>query len=320
MKRLLVFAAIVFFLLALSPAPAVQIPPTPAPVSAATRPTSNRVLIISVDGLRPDLLLRAQAPNLRRLLDESSFTLWARTTAQSITLPSHTSMLTGVTPNVHQVFWNQDLPFSEPVYPAVPTLFELAHNAGYSTALIAGKSKFQHLAKPGTLDEVRITASDDDTVSKDALEVFRKRRPEVMFVHFPGTDNVGHAKGWGSPEQLVAVANADRHIGLILAELDAAGLDESTYIIISADHGGAGLNHGPDDPRSRTIPWIFRGPGVRKGYDLARVAALNVNTEDTFATACHVLKIPLPPKTEGRPVLPAFVDLDLLKPAGEAGK
>jgi len=32
-------------------------------------------------------------------------------------------MLTGVTPHKHGIEWNRDLPFSEPVYPLVPTIF-----------------------------------------------------------------------------------------------------------------------------------------------------------------------------------------------------
>src|SRR4051794_27495970 len=68
------------------------------PMKPATRPVRqiNRALIISVDGLRPDLLARAYAPNIRGLMNAGSFSLWARTTAVAVTLPSHVSMLTGV--------------------------------------------------------------------------------------------------------------------------------------------------------------------------------------------------------------------------------
>lgn len=101
--------------------------PAPAPS------TDHRVLIISVDGLRPDLLLRSKTPVLQKLMDQGSYTCWAQTTAVSVTLPSHVSMLTGVKPQIHQIEWNHDIPLSSPVYPKVPTLFELAKHAGYST-------------------------------------------------------------------------------------------------------------------------------------------------------------------------------------------
>src|SRR5690349_16024485 len=94
--------------------------PTTRPVDAI-----DRVLVISVDGLRPDLLARAYTPNLHALMQAGSFTLWARTTAVSVTLPSHVSMLTGVTPQRHEIDWNRDLPLSKPVYPRGSTLFDL---------------------------------------------------------------------------------------------------------------------------------------------------------------------------------------------------
>src|SRR3954469_13022041 len=102
-----------------------------------------RVLIISIDGLRPDLLIRGDTPVIHKLLDEGCYTFWARTAPASTTLPAHVSMLTGVTPEVHGIMWHADLPLSRPVYPAAPTLFEMAKRRGYKTAIAAGKSKFE---------------------------------------------------------------------------------------------------------------------------------------------------------------------------------
>ena len=273
------------------------------------------MLVISIDGGRPDLLLRAGMPNLRRLMREGSYSMWAKTTAQAITLPLHVSMLTGVSPNVHQIFWNTDLPLKEMVYPKAATLFEVAKKAGYSTALVAGKSKFAHLNKPGAIDHPWITtddATDNASVTREAVRILKDNKPTVMFVHFPETDNVGHALGWGTDEQIACFERTDADIGELLRAMEETGVAGSTFIILSADHGGQGRVHGPDDVRSRTIPWIIRGPGVRATYDLARVVSLEIRTEDTFATACEVLKIPAG-KVEGKPVTAAMKEGELLK-------
>jgi arylsulfatase A-like enzyme len=269
------------------------------------------VLIISIDGLRPDLLIRARTPYLRELIDSGSFSFWARTTPHSITLPSHVSMLTGVVPRRHEIEWNKDLPLREPVYPSVPTLFELAKKAGYSTALAAGKSKFDAVCKPGTVDHVylpeRVQCEDAD-VAAAASEMVAKHKPQVMFVHLPSVDNVGHAKGWGTPEQLAAVEVADAAVGGLLRSLADAKLRDQTTIIVTADHGGAGKTHLADDPRARHIPWIATGPGIRRNLDLTTHLELVINTEDTFATACHVLGLaPAAGKRpDGKPVLQAL--------------
>jgi arylsulfatase A-like enzyme len=277
---------------------------------------AKRAIIISVDGLRPDVLLRADAPHIRQMMRDGSFTFWARSTAVSITLPTHVSMLTGVEPQVHGIHWNGGLPLAEPVYPRVSTIFELAKKAGYTTGAVTGKSKFDVLAKPGTIDHAYWpdeAKSDDADVAANAQQMLRSHRPDVFLVHFPGVDNVGHKIGWGTPEQLAAVAEADAAVGALRATLNELKLADETLIILTADHGGAGRTHGADDFRSRHIPWITVGPGVRKNYDLTMNRELVVETYDTFATACAMLDIPVGGKRSGRFVEDILEKRELLK-------
>lgn len=272
-------------------------------------PAIERVLIVSIDGLRPDRLLLAHTPVLHGLIQTGAYTMWAQTTAVSITLPSHVSMLTGVIPRKHKIEWNMDLPLAEPVYPAYPTVFELAKKWHYTTALITGKSKFGPLTKPGTLDHLSMPAHDlevDEPVADEAVKIIRAHRPELAFVHFPAVDKRGHKFGWGSREQLAAIEAADACLGRVLAAYDEAGLRAHTLVIVSADHGGGGLTHGAEDPRSRYIPWIANGPGVKPNFDLTQHLDLVVRTEDTCATACYVLGLGQFPYFDGKPELLAF--------------
>src|SRR5687768_4085146 len=54
---------------------------------------SEHVVIISLDGLRPDAIDKFGARTLQRLMREGTYTLNAQTILPSKTLPSHTSML-----------------------------------------------------------------------------------------------------------------------------------------------------------------------------------------------------------------------------------
>jgi len=272
-------------------------------------PQISKIVIISVDGLRPDLALRGNTPNIHALMNIGSYTFWARTTAESITLPSHTSMLTGVTPVKHGIQWNSDLPLKHPVYPMFPTIFELAHQAGYTTAMAAGKPKFINLAKPKTLNWLYIPASQTDedlNVAAQAVAIILAHQPDLLFIHFPSVDAAGHNYGWASPQQMNAIAEADESIGLILWALDQRHLRQNTFILVTSDHGGAGLSHGPDDPRSRNIPWLTTGPKIRPALDLTTYPDLVINTEDTFSTAAYLLGIPIVKKVDGKPVLEIF--------------
>lgn len=272
-------------------------------------PAVEHVVILIVDGLRPDVLLLSDTPTLHGMVRGGAYTMWARTTDVAITLPSCTSMLTGVKPAKHGVSWNTSQPASGQLYPAVPTVLGMATEAGYVTALVAGKSKFSALAKPGTVSHVFVPETSkcsDEQVAAEAVKIIEAHRPALMCIHFPDNDAAGHAKGWGSPEQFAQLVKTDAQIALVFAALDRAGIRGSTVVLLSADHGGAGKGHGADDMRSRHIPWVVAGAGVKPGYDLTQDAKLQVNTEDTGATVCWLLGLPLPAYFDGKPVMAAW--------------
>lgn len=301
---LVLLAACAWVLAPIARAEDPQTQPTTAP---AARPNAraSRVLIISVDGLRPDMMLRAHTPNMHYLFETGCYSFWARTTALAITLPSHTSMLTGVIPRRHEIEWNKDLPLLHPVYPKYPTLFQVARRAGYTTAMVAGKSKFEMLAVPDSLNWQWIAPTEkaeDAEVTEHAVQIILQHRPEVMFVHLPSTDNMGHKAGWGTSEQARTIEGADECIGRVLGALEDAKVLGDTIVIVTSDHGGAGKTHTPDDARCRHIPWIVKGPGIRKGVDLTTYPKLVIDTEDTFATACYLLGVQHAPDIDGKPI------------------
>ena len=66
---------------------------------------------ISLDGLRPDYVLQADAhglkiPHLRRILREGAHASGARGVLPTVTYPSHTTIVTGVWPAKHGIYTN----------------------------------------------------------------------------------------------------------------------------------------------------------------------------------------------------------------------
>lgn len=274
-------------------------PPPAAPVAA--EPEIQHVLIISIDGLRPDALFLAEAPRLDDLITRGAYSPDAQTISVSVTLPSHASMLSGMPPEKHGIKWG--LPYIG--WPGMngPTLFSVAHDAGLSTAMIFGKDKLNYIAIPNSVDQIIGQDGVHDPEIKDqALKVIGAGLPHVLFIHFPDVDRVGHKYGWMSDNQLYAVAYVDGLIGEIVAELEQRGYLERTLLIITADHGGHGFDHGDDSPLDRTIPWLAVGPGVPAGLSLSQ----RIYTYDTAATAAYALDLPLPEIWDGRPVLEIF--------------
>jgi hypothetical protein len=127
-------------------APAFSVHTTLPPRKATTGP-ARQVVIISVDGLRPDAIREARAPALLALMARGATAEHAETIRPSITLPSHTAMLTGLNFPRHGVVWNS----YSPGHIAHSTVFSIAGGAGLSTAMIFAKDKFHYLANPEQL-------------------------------------------------------------------------------------------------------------------------------------------------------------------------
>ncbi|MBZ5636437.1 MAG: ectonucleotide pyrophosphatase/phosphodiesterase [Acidobacteriia bacterium] len=106
------------------------------------------VLLISIDGLRPDYVTHAdehglKIPNLRRMIKEGVFAEGVTGVAPTITYPSHTTLVTGVWPAKHGILSNTTFdPTNENMagwywYASaikVPTLWQATADAGMTTA------------------------------------------------------------------------------------------------------------------------------------------------------------------------------------------
>ncbi|MBI3879475.1 MAG: alkaline phosphatase family protein [Verrucomicrobia bacterium] len=293
-----------------------------AAFTALAERRAEHVFIISIDGGKPAVIQQSAMPVLKKLVAEGAHTWTAQTIYPSKTLPSHTSMLTGVGPDKHMISWNNWLPTNGLV--SVPTVFSEAKHAGLSTGMFVGKEKFRHLALPGTLDifdynkaasgvgvdktmagqalatkEGTVLAK---TVAADVAPFIKEKKPNLCMIHFTDTDNTGHKSGWGSTNQMQAFADTDAALGVVVKAIQDAGIADTSVILISADHGGHDKTHGFNTPDDMTIPWIAWGKGVKKGFAIDAP----VTTYDMAATALWLLDVKRPESFDGQPVATAF--------------
>lgn len=260
----------------------------------------RHVVIVSIDGAKPSVVQRAKMEALNYWIGRGAHTWEAFTVVPSVTLVSHTSMLTGVQPDKHLVDWNDWKPDKGLV--KWPTIFALAKAKGLTTALFAGKEKFKHLNVPGTLDAFAVPEYKALTVAQEAAQCLTRLKPNLCFIHFADPDGAGHKYGWGSPEQIKSLEEADAALALVMRALQEAKLLESTTVIVTSDHGGHEKTHGSTLLDDMQVPWIAFGKGVRPGSQIRG----RVSTCDTAATALWLLGVPLPESMDGRPVKAAF--------------
>jgi len=253
------------------------------------------VVIVSIDGLRPDALSRCDAVNIQALAARGAYTWDARTIMPSNTLPAHVSMLSAYPPEVHRILWDEYRPARGRI--SVPTLFTAVRATGLRSAMVVGKDKFDHFKDTGVVDTYVLAQDDDEVAARAAAEA--QSGFNVMFVHFPDVDLSGHSRNWMSPTYMERVVHADQAVGRLLS-----ALPWWTTVILTADHGGGSRanNHGSPDAMDMTIPWVVSGPGTLRGYRLGSA----VHTTDTAATAAWLLGIELPAGVVGEPVFEAF--------------
>ena len=132
--------------------------------SCAFGATNHHVILITIDGFPAYLLNDPQAPipTLRKLAREGASAEGMQVSNPSVTWPNHTTLVTGVNPERHSVFFNGVLVRPGPGMPVrvdgqrdkvdlvqVPTIFDLLHRAGYRTAGI----NWPCTRNSGTLDD-----------------------------------------------------------------------------------------------------------------------------------------------------------------------
>ena len=274
-------------------------------------PRVRHVFIVSFDQGNADLIKQTEMPVLHKMATEGARTWTAFTVVPSLTLPSHTSMLTGVGPQSHQILWNDYQPTNGLVQ--VPTIFSLAKKQNLKTAMFVGKEKFKHLELPGTIDALVWPHPDNDAISvgKAFAAEFPKNKPNLCFIHFRDPDTAGHAHGTRSPEKIQALKDCDLALKAIKDAVTAAGVLDSSVFILTADHGSHDTKnkdgktvgtHGSADRADVVIPWIVWGKGVRPNFEITAP----VVQYDTAATALWLLRVPVPEDFWGRPVTSAF--------------
>ena len=110
----------------------------------------NSVVVISIDGLKPNYIIEAdkynlKIPNLRRFVKEGVYATGVTGVLPTVTYPSHTTLVTGVSPAKHGILTNSPFdPYSKNMNGwywyaediKVPTLWDIAAKAGLKTASV----------------------------------------------------------------------------------------------------------------------------------------------------------------------------------------
>ncbi|MBR2950112.1 MAG: alkaline phosphatase family protein [Lachnospiraceae bacterium] len=233
----------------------------------------EKVILISIDGMRPDGFLNCGNPFAQEMMKIASYTLNGSTVFPSVTLPCHTSLFHSVTPQRHGITTNLYIPFARPIN----GLFEQIANHGGVSAMYYGWEPLRDVSRPESLKfSAYINAyteeSSDTSLTDMALYRIEKSKPDFVFLYMVETDEKGgHDNGWMTPAYLERISMALDNVKRVY---EACG-DEYT-IIVTADHGGHDRAHGTDLPEDMTIPMFYIGKRFEPGRQLEGISILDI--------------------------------------------
>ncbi|OAX88419.1 phosphodiesterase [Xanthomonas nasturtii] len=264
-RRFAVAAAALALLAACSSQPSSRSAPTAVPTASASASASAKtvsagtphtLLLISIDGLRADMLDRGITPNLSQLAREGVRARWMTPSYPSLTFPNHYTLVTGLRPDHHGIvhnsmrdpalgsFWLSkpeavgDARWwgGEPVWVGVEKAGQHAATWSWpgSEAAIAGvrptrwRHYEEHTGMDARVDEVR-----------GWLAASGAARNRLVTLYFEHVDEAGHDHGPQSREYADSVRAVDAAIGRLLDGMQRDGTRGRTNIIVVSDHGMA---------------------------------------------------------------------------------
>lgn len=272
---------------------------------------ADHVIIIGVDGMSPDGVMKAETPTLDQMMAGGSWSLHARGVLPTTSGANWASILTGAGPEQHGVTSN-DWQVGEFNFPTsvtgsggfFPSIFQIItdQHPDWEVGSIYDWEGFGNLYDHRFVD-YDVHGEGADATTDLAVAYIKEKRPDFLFVHLDLVDHAGHAYGHGTPAYYASVAKADSLIARIRQAVADAGMAEETTILVTSDHGGVGKGHGGESLAELEIPWIAYGKSINRGVELD----LPINTFDTPATIAHLLGVQIPYAWLGRPVAPALL-------------
>ncbi len=246
----------------------------PFSIAAYTQQIQH-VIIVTIDGFRPDFYLDSSwhTPHLKQLMHNGVYAYGVNSVLPSITYPSHTTIVTGVQPAKHGVYYNNFFNPSGKSQPYwydssihVPTLWSVLHQQGKKVAALLwpvsagapvdynipdigslGDSVRNAYSKPaGFVDALKqnvfnnadkIEYGKDYNVARIAAYVIEKAQPALITVHFFSVDHAEHTVGRTGEMVEHAIADADSGVGIIYDAIIKQGIANSTVLIVTGDHG-----------------------------------------------------------------------------------
>lgn len=225
---------------------------------------TQKVLIIGIDGCRPDALFEANTPTLDSLISTGLFSPDALNDDITVSGPGWSAILCGVWSPKHLVTSNN---FSGNDYANYPPVFKRVEdfNSALNTVSICHWAPINDEIVQSYAD-IKINESSDLNVSNQAISFLNSNDPDFMFLHFDDVDHAGHSYGFSPavPQYVAAIEGVDSYITPVLQAIRQRPnySSEDWLVLVTTDHGGVGYSHGGTTIEHQNVFVIASGNNV----------------------------------------------------------
>lgn len=279
---------------------------------ASRKPIAEHVILVGFDGWGAYSVPGADMPNLKKLMQEGSYTLSKRSVLPSSSAVNWASMFMGAGPELHgYTEWDSstpDLP-SRVVSESgtFPTVFRLLRDAEPDAEIgcFYEWDGIKYLVDTLALSEYWHAPdyiNNPDTLCSEACRYIKEKKPRLFAVCFDNPDHVGHAAGHDTPEYYAELSRLDSILGKITGAAVDAGIYDDCIVIVTSDHGGIGTGHGGKTMAEMETPFVIAGKGVRQGGEFDE----SMMQYDCASTIAWIFGLEQPQVWVGRPMKQIF--------------
>lgn len=214
-----------------------------ADASMAAKWKAKHVVLIGLDGWGAYSVNKAEMPNVKKLMEEGSYTLKKRSVLPSSSAVNWASMYMGAGPELHgYTEWGSQTPElpSRVVnkHGIFPTVFSLLRESDPKAEIgcICEWAGIRYVVDTLALSyDKNITEKPQNpATAKCAVEYIKRAHPALVNIVFDEPDHVGHAEGHDTPAYYEKLKELDGYIGQIIQAVKDAGMLDETIFIVTA--------------------------------------------------------------------------------------
>lgn len=201
---------------------------------------SRKLLVIGIDGLRPDAFLYANTPNFNKLIQNSSFNFETIIESDTISGPSWATIFSGKLQKETNIYFNEDVEDNKFIWKTNDIFSDInklnIDTYSFANNWIGMKNMIQNSKNIKYVSNEDCFKSDKEIIEYTNNHILSVNNDNFTFMYLNGIDDYGHKYGFSIQSE--EYVNYIEKIDAIIEDLLNNSVKNNWSIMIVTDHGG----------------------------------------------------------------------------------